>query len=85
MILVGPTNCCVHKTYSGDMDKSRSLGPSQLEEGWVSGSGEGSRSPLFNKLLQMILMWLAVQHTQKKVTQDDVRERKEEEILLIKG
>lgn len=57
----------VHETDSGNMEKSRSLGPSPLARG--------------------TLMWLLVQPTWRKAAQDQVRERKEEELccLSVKG
>lgn len=63
------------------MASSRPLDPSRSGEGWVSRSGEDVC--IFNKLPQVILMWLVVQHTLWEVTQDDVSERKQEEILLL--
>lgn len=59
------------------MDKRRSLGPSQLRKGGGPvGLGWGSGICIFNKLPKVILMWLVVQCTWRKVAQDNVRKRK---------
>lgn len=67
----GSIRCCsVHRTDSRSMDKGRSLSPSWL--------GDGPGVSVFNKLPQVILMWQVMQHTLRKVTQDNVREKEEE-------